>query len=235
LKFRKQETEEDPIILIEKSTLSDDDSSDDGVGEDKKEKFAGIGSGNEEAPKKKKKKTIIGKLSDLTLNMKSSPESTKTKKVQRKNSHYEDSGLIPMMSPKQVNSHAQGMVEYKGILKIKLFGAARLVSKESTCNAYFSFRCGSQSIQSKVVKKSNSPYFEREELMVCMNSKDEPLLVICFDKISFKDRLIGTAVTLVDDCFDQPGLVKEFTLNLIDQKKVTGTVEFSAMFELFKH
>jgi hypothetical protein len=40
---------------------------------------------------------------------------------------------------------------------------------------------------------------------------------------------------LVDDCFDQPGLVKEFTLNLIDQKKVTGTVEFSVMFELFKH
>lgn len=200
-------------------------------------KFLGIGSTTDS--QRKKKNSIMGKIGKISENF---IKTEVTKQEKRKNKIKHDRQMsydigIPTMTLNNTkqDQQQQGMIEYKGILKIKLYGAARLISKESTCNSFFQFKIGSQNVTSKIVKKSNSPYFEKEELMVCMNSKEDPLLICCFDKVTFKDRLIGTAVTLVDECFDLPGMIKEYSLNLIDQKKITGTVEFSTSFELFKH
>eukprot|EP01080_Neovahlkampfia_damariscottae_P003878 gene3878-7092_t len=224
-KFKERKLDEENVITYIERQYSDSDEE-----ETKTEnKFLGIGS----TPERKKKPSIIGKIGKISENFKK-PDTKQKKKIRHDRQMSYDIGAIPTTTIETVNKD-QGMVEYKGILKIKLFGAARLISKESHCNAFFIFKIGSQNVQSKIVKKSNSPYYEKEELMICMNSKDDPLYISCFDKVTFKDRLVGTAVTLVDDCFENPGSIKDYSLNLIDQKKITGTVEFSTSFELFKH
>lgn len=130
------------------------------------------------------------------------------------------------------------MVEYNGIIHIQLIGAEGLPPKDlmGTSDPYFIFKIGNQKIQSKFVKKSLSPYYGKQELMLCISKTNEALIVQCFDANNvLKDYFIGDAIYLIDECVNSTGKYHFVQLKLYNQKKDAGSVDFNIKYELFHH
>jgi len=95
-----------------------------------------------------------------------------------------------------------GMVEFTGLLNVHLIGAKKLTAKDAngTSDPYAILTLNNQTLKSKVVKKSLSPYFG-EKLTLCVTDASNDVLKIqLFDHdLIGKDEVLGHCEVALKD------------------------------------
>lgn len=118
-----------------------------------------------------------------------------------------------------------------------MYGASKLPAKDlnGTSDPFFIFSIGKQKIQSKTIYKSLSPYYEKQQLMLCITGKDV-LKISCFDEDYLKSAdFIGETTLDLSEIIKVPNTTIDYKLGLKDGKKSSGTVDFSLIYSLIGH
>jgi Ca2+-dependent lipid-binding protein len=146
------------------------------------------------------------------------------------------SDLHSKVSPVVKSKNDVGMIEYHGSLDIILHGAHKLPAKDlnGTSDPYFIFTIRKQKIQSKTIYKSLSPYYQNQNLKLCMNDQDS-LTIECRDEDLLKSDFIGTATYDLGDLVKASGKGQFVRIKLFDKKKEVGTVDLTLRYDVFDH